>query len=127
MPPWSRATLRLCLLLRCRRESQREAVPSPLLLLFKNNNSTTGPAKIGELSKTTATGVAVRKGESDPPLLPDDQYPAWLWELATPEPSTAELQRLYEQDGLTLPQMKRLFRYKNKQRIREENAARAKK
>lgn len=69
----------------------------------------------------------MRKGESDPPLLPDDQYPAWLWELATPEPSTAELQRLYEQDGLTLPQMKRLFRYKNKQRIREENAARAKK
>ncbi|KIY94463.1 hypothetical protein MNEG_13499 [Monoraphidium neglectum] len=86
-----------------------------------------GPAKVGELSATAATGVAIRKGESDPPILPDDQYPDWLFGLMTPEPSTAELQRLYEQDGLTLPQMKRLFRYKNKQRIRENNEARAKK
>lgn len=74
-----------------------------------------------------ATGVAIRKGESDPKLLPDDQYPPWLFELLTPEPSTAELQRQYEQDRLTLGQMKRLFRYKNKQRIREDNATRAKK
>lgn len=86
-----------------------------------------GPAKIGDLSKTHATGVAIRKGESDPPILPDDQYPPWLFDLMTPEPTTAELQRLYDQDGLTLEQMKRLFRYKNKQRIREDNASRAKK
>jgi large subunit ribosomal protein L54 len=85
---------------------------------------------VGELSSKVATGVAIRKGESDPPLLPDDQYPPWLFELMTPEPTTAELQRLYEQgegEGLTLAQMKRLFRYKNKQRIREDNASRAKK
>ncbi|KAI8476197.1 MAG: mitochondrial ribosomal protein L37-domain-containing protein [Monoraphidium minutum] len=86
-----------------------------------------GPAKVGELSAKVATGVAIRKGEADPPLLPDDQYPPWLFDMLTPEPSTAELQRLYEQDGLTLAQMKRLFRYKNKQRIREANEARAKK
>jgi hypothetical protein len=63
-----------------------------------------GPAKVGELSRTTATGIAIRKGESDPPLLPDDQYPPWLFELAAEEPSTAELQRQYENDGLTLAQ-----------------------
>lgn len=64
-----------------------------------------GPAKVGELSDKVATGVAIRKGESDPPLLPDDQYPEWLWGLLTPEPSTAELQRMYEKDGLTLAQV----------------------
>lgn len=60
---------------------------------------------MGELSSQVATGVAIRKGESDPPLLPDDQYPAWLWGLLTPEPTTAELQRMYEAGGLDLPQV----------------------
>lgn len=101
--------------------------PSPPLTGAARGPRRAGPAKIGELSKEVATGVAIRKGESDPKLLPDDQYPPWLFELLTPEPSTAELQRQYEQDRLTLGQMKRLFRYKNKQRIREDNATRAKK
>lgn len=61
---------------------------------------------MGELSSKVATGVAIRKGEADPPILPDDQYPPWLFELMAPEPSTAELQRLYEQDGLTLGQVR---------------------
>jgi large subunit ribosomal protein L54 len=86
-----------------------------------------GPPKTGELSTTVATGVALRKGEADPPLKPDADYPPWLFELLTPEPTVQALAREYEKDGLTAPQMRRLFRYRNKMRIREDNAARAKK
>ncbi|KAF6252520.1 mitochondrial ribosomal protein L37-domain-containing protein [Scenedesmus sp. NREL 46B-D3] len=86
-----------------------------------------GPAKTGQLSVEVVTGVAIKKGESDPPILADSEYPTWLFELMKPEPSVAELERMYKQEGLELHQMKRLFRYKNKMRIKEHNAASAKK
>ena len=86
-----------------------------------------GPAKTGELSTTVATGVALRKGEADPLLKPDAEYPPWLFELLTPEPTVQALAREYEKGGLTTPQMRRLFRYSNKMRIREDNEGRAKK
>jgi hypothetical protein len=65
-----------------------------------------GPRKIGELSKEVATGVAIRKGESDPPLRPDDAYPPWLFKLLEAQPTVMELQRLYEGPGLTLQQVR---------------------
>jgi len=88
---------------------------------------TAGPKKTGELSKTTATGVAIMKGESDPPLRPDAEYPAWLWGLAEPQPTVPELTKRYDAPGgLTLEQMRRLWRYSNKQRIKTANQGRAK-
>lgn len=48
------------------------------------------------------TGCAIRKGESDPPILPDSEYPAWLFELMKPEPTVAELERMYQHEGLEL-------------------------
>jgi hypothetical protein len=65
-----------------------------------------GPAKTGQLSTEVVTGVAIKKGESDPPILPDSEYPAWLFELMKPEPSVAELERMYQQEGLQLYQVR---------------------
>jgi large subunit ribosomal protein L54 len=65
-----------------------------------------GPAKTGSLSAEVVTGVAIRKGESDPPILPDSEYPAWLFELMKPEPSVAELERMYKAEGLELHQVR---------------------
>eukprot|EP00879_Flechtneria_rotunda_P008820 GHRR01009238.1.p1 GENE.GHRR01009238.1~~GHRR01009238.1.p1 ORF type:complete len:124 (+),score=33.20 GHRR01009238.1:53-424(+) len=86
-----------------------------------------GPAKIGQMSSEVVAGCAIRKGESDPPIKPDSAYPAWLFDMLKPEPTVAELERMYATEGLELPQLKRLLRLKNKMRIKEQNAARAKK
>lgn len=42
----------------------------------------------------------------DPPMMPDAEYPAWLWQLAEPRPPLSQLRRV-EEDGLTLEQVKR--------------------
>jgi hypothetical protein len=124
-----------------------------------------GPAKTGELSRDVVPGLAANKGDAEPPLRPDDEYPPWLWTLlgggggeaggeaaagagggapagpagagaaatllpaaAAETASAAELQRAYERGGgLSLPQMRRLFRLRNKRRVRENNASTAKK
>ena len=65
-----------------------------------------GPKKTGELSKDTATGVAILKGQNDPPLKADSEYPAWLFKLLETEATVVELQRAYEGPGLTLSQVR---------------------
>lgn len=92
----------------------------------KKGSRDKGPKRVGELSQDTATGVAIVKGEEDPRLKSDNEYPDWLWKLLEPRPLVSELQRLYEGPGLTLEQMRRLWLYKNKQRIKESNLSRAK-
>ncbi len=66
-----------------------------------------GPKKIGELSKDTATGVSILKGQTDPPIKPDNEYPPWLFKLLETEQTVVELQRTYEGPGLTLTQVRR--------------------
>ena len=66
-----------------------------------------GPKRTGELSSEVATGCALLKGEQDPLLKPDSEYPDWLWRLLDPRPSASELQRLYEgSKGLTMEQVR---------------------
>ncbi len=67
--------------------------------------TTPGPKKTGELSKDTATGVAILKGQNDPPIKPDNEYPPWLFKLLETEATVVELQRVYEGTGLTLMQV----------------------
>lgn len=57
------------------------------------------------LSKEVATGVNILKGGSDPTLLPDDEYPEWLWELADSGPTLNELRRRYEAAGKDVEKM----------------------
>lgn len=45
------------------------------------------------MSSEVATGVNILKNGQDPPLRKDDELPAWLWELMTPDKTLAELQR----------------------------------
>ena len=45
------------------------------------------------LSPTEATGCNIFKNGSDPPILPDSEYPDWLWKLATPGATLKELER----------------------------------
>jgi hypothetical protein len=158
--------------------AQRLRAPLPPAAGAKKGKSVDrGPAKTGELSRDVVPGLAINKGDPEPALRPDSEYPAWLWTLlgssggeaagagvaagaaagagaataaaATaagaaggaaaaasssaalllPETATvAELQRAYERGGgLSLPQMRRLFRLRNKRRVRDNNAATAKK
>lgn len=139
---------------------------APLPPAKKGKNADRGPAKVGELSRDVVPGLAVNKGDPEPALRPDGEYPAWLWALLgsgggeagaaaagagagaaeaagagaagaaspgaaalLPETATvAELQRAYERGGgLSLGQMRRLFRLRNKRRIRDNNATTAKK
>eukprot|EP00775_Hariotina_reticulata_P009655 gene9655-9815_t len=86
-----------------------------------------GPAKTGQLSTESVTGLAIKKGEQDPKVLPDSEYPQWLFHMIVPDPSVAELERVYAAEGLNLAQAQRLFRYKNKLRIKENNEGKAKK
>ena len=105
-----------------------------------------GPAKTGELTRDVVPGLAVNKGDPEPSLKPDSEYPSWLWTLLgdqaagaeasasaasaslPPTASAAELQRAYDRGaGLSLEQMRRLFRLKNKRRVRDNNASTAKK
>lgn len=54
------------------------------------------------MSSEVVTGCAIKKGENDPPIKPDSEYPAWLFQLITPEASVAELERAYKTEGLAL-------------------------
>ena len=45
------------------------------------------------MSKDVLTGLNITKGGSDPPLKSDDEYPEWLWKLAQPERTLADLKR----------------------------------
>jgi len=49
------------------------------------------------------------KGEADPPIRPDSEYPDWLFKLLDPQPTVSELQRQYEGPGLTLAQASNLL------------------
>lgn len=64
-----------------------------------------GPAKSGKLSAESVTGCSLKKGESDPAIKEDSEYPAWLFELMKPEATVAELERLYHSEGLNLAQV----------------------
>ncbi len=46
------------------------------------------------------------KGEQDPKLLPDSEYPAWLFKLLDAAPATGELQKTYEGAGLNMLQVR---------------------
>jgi len=66
------------------------------------------------------------KGQGDPPIKPDSEYPPWLWGLLIPEPTGKDLAGQYEGLGLSIKHLHRLWRLKNKERIKEANFLKAK-
>ncbi|KAJ9512553.1 hypothetical protein QJQ45_018941 [Haematococcus lacustris] len=70
----------------------------------KKGGKDKGPRRPGQLSTTKATGCALMKGEEDPPLKPDSEYPDWLWKLLDPQPTGKELFATYQGHGLSMQQ-----------------------
>lgn len=50
------------------------------------------------MSKDVVTGLNINKNGSDPPLKSDEELPDWLWKLALPDKSLAELRRTNADD-----------------------------
>ena len=46
-----------------------------------------------EVKSTTVVGANILKDGTDPKILPDSEYPKWLWHLVDKRPALSELRR----------------------------------
>ncbi|GFP89449.1 54S ribosomal protein l37 mitochondrial [Phtheirospermum japonicum] len=78
-----------------------------------------------EVKSTTVFGANILKEGQDPKILPDSDYPDWLWHLLDKRPPLSELRR---KDTATLPydELKRFVKLDNRARIKENNSLKAK-
>lgn len=78
-----------------------------------------------EVKSTTVFGGNILKDGQDPKILPDSEYPDWLWLLLDKHKSLSELRR---KDVKTLPyeDLKRFVKLDNRARIKENNSIKAK-
>ncbi|XP_004302085.1 PREDICTED: 54S ribosomal protein L37, mitochondrial-like [Fragaria vesca subsp. vesca] len=78
-----------------------------------------------EVKSTTVVGANILKDGTDPKILPDSEYPEWLWHLVDKRPALSELRR---KDIETLPyeDLKRFVKLDNRARIKENNSLKAK-
>mmetsp|Transcript_13931 Transcript_13931/g.35065 ORF Transcript_13931/g.35065 Transcript_13931/m.35065 type:complete len:119 (+) Transcript_13931:320-676(+) len=84
------------------------------------------PVNTGSMSAAEVTGCNIFKTGSDPTILPDDQYPEWLWGLTKPAATLNELRR-QDQDSMTSSELQRLIKLERRALIKEHNSSRAKK
>ena len=78
-----------------------------------------------EIKSTTVVGANILKDGADPKVLPDSEYPDWLWHLLDKRPALSALRR---KNIETLPyeDLKRFVKLDNRARIRENNSVKAK-
>jgi len=78
-----------------------------------------------EVKSTTVVGANILKDGADPKVLPDSEYPDWLWHLLDKKPALSELRR---KNTETLPyeDLKRFVKLDNRARIKENNSVKAK-
>ncbi|XP_052191416.1 54S ribosomal protein L37, mitochondrial [Diospyros lotus] len=78
-----------------------------------------------EVKSTTVVGANILKDGVDPKILPDSEYPEWLWHLLDKRPALSELRR---KNIETLPyeDLKRFVKLDNRARIKENNSMKAK-
>ncbi|KAI3409003.1 uncharacterized protein J3R85_019880 [Psidium guajava] len=78
-----------------------------------------------EVKSTTVVGANILKDGADPKVLPDSEYPDWLWHLVDKKPALSELRR---KNIETLPygDLKRFVKLDNRARIKENNSLKAK-
>ncbi|VFQ61598.1 unnamed protein product [Cuscuta campestris] len=94
----------------------------------KGGGATDGP-KVSSLSKevksTTVVGANILKDGTDPKVLPDNEYPEWLWHLLDKKPALSELRRK-DLESLPYEELKRFVKLDNRARIKENNSLKAK-
>ncbi|GJP45779.1 hypothetical protein CLOM_g5115 [Closterium sp. NIES-68] len=78
-----------------------------------------------EVRAATVVGGNILKTGSDPNVLPDSEYPEWLWTLLDRKAPLSELKRKRIED-MGMGELERLVKLDNRDRIRATNATRAK-
>lgn len=78
-----------------------------------------------EVKASTVVGANILKDGVDPKVMPDADYPDWLWRLLDKRPPLSELQRR-KPETLSYDELQRLTKLDNRARIKENNAVRAK-
>ncbi|GMI93985.1 hypothetical protein like AT5G14290 [Hibiscus trionum] len=78
-----------------------------------------------EVKSTTVVGANILKDGAAPKIMPDSEYPDWLWHLLNKHPALSELRR---KNIETLPyeDLKRFVKLDNRARIKENNSIKAK-
>ncbi|KAG8481720.1 hypothetical protein CXB51_026630 [Gossypium anomalum] len=78
-----------------------------------------------EVKSTTVVGANILKDGTDPKIMPDSEYPDWLWHLLDKRPALSEVRR---KNIETLPyeDLKRFVKLDNRARIKENNSIKAK-
>lgn len=78
-----------------------------------------------EVKSTTTVGANILKDGTDPKVLPDSEYPDWLWHLIDKRPALSELRRK-SVESLPYGELKRFLKLDNRARIKENNSLKAK-
>lgn len=79
-----------------------------------------------EVKSTTVFGANILKDGVDPKVMPDSEYPDWLWHLLDKRPALSELKRK-NTETLSYEDLKRFVKLDNRARIKENNSLKAKK
>lgn len=74
---------------------------------------------------STVVGANILKEGTDPKILPDSEYPSWLFQLLDKRPALSELRRK-DKDSLSFDELKRLVKLDTRARIKENNLSKAK-
>ncbi|PIN17810.1 Mitochondrial/chloroplast ribosomal protein L54/L37 [Handroanthus impetiginosus] len=78
-----------------------------------------------EVKSTTVFGANILKDGQDPKILPDSEYPDWLWHLLDKRSPLSELRRK-DIESLPYEDLKRFVKLDNRARIKENNSVKAK-
>lgn len=78
-----------------------------------------------EMKSTTVFGANILKDGADPKIMPDSEYPDWLWHLLDKRPPLSELRRK-NLESLPYEDLKRFVKLDNRARIKENNSMKAK-
>ena len=78
-----------------------------------------------EVKSTTVVGANILKDGADPKIMPDSEYPDWLWHLLDKRPALSELRRK-NIETLPFEDLKCFVKLDNRARIKENDSVKAK-
>ncbi|XP_068635836.1 large ribosomal subunit protein mL54-like [Aristolochia californica] len=78
-----------------------------------------------EIKSTTVVGANILKDGADSKVLPDSEYPDWVWHLLDKHPALSEMRRK-DLEILPYEDLRRFVKLDNREQIKENNAVKAK-